>query len=447
VAELVQPLAAPRDDLGAATVGIERVPEAFRVLGFFDHFVLWADLGVGLLVLQAGSYLVPGLGLPEAIAAIVIGTLAGNLMLGLAGAIGAEHAIPSMVSLRPSFGLRGSYLPSLINVVQLVGWGAFEIVIMANASATLSGPIMGHGSYPMWVAVWGVVAVLLGLGGPIVVVRQWLEKFGIWLVLLTVGWMAVYSVGHGDLGAIWARPGDGSLNFAQAIDLVVAMPISWLPLAADFNRFARDPRTSFAGTFAGYGVANVMCYLLGVLLVLTLPSGDLIGSILTVAFGGWGLALLLGDETDNAFADIYSSAISVKNVIPALPTRSLVAAIGGVCLAIALSVDLASFQNFLLLVGSLFTPLFGVLFADRFLVRRRRYTDAELYPVGAARTAGVARLWGVNPIALVAWGAGLATYIAETTWVGWLGGTLPSLAVSLAAYVLLSRAVREQPLD
>lgn len=445
VAEVVQPLAAPRDDLAASTVGVERVPEAFRVLGFVDHFVLWADLGVGLLVLQAGSYLVPGLGLPEAVAAILIGTLIGNLMLALAGTIGAEHAIPSMVSLRPSFGLRGSYLPSLINVIQLVGWGAFEIVIMANASAALSGPILGHAAYPVWVFVWGAVAVLLGLGGPLVVVRQWLEKFGIWLVLLTVGWMAVYSLGHASLGAIWSKPGDGSMSFAQAIDLVVAMPISWLPLAADFNRFARDPRSSFAGTFAGYAVSNVLCYLLGVLLVLTLPEGDLIGSIMTVALGGWGLALLLGDETDNAFADIYSSAISVKNVIPALPTRWLIVAIGTLCLAIALTVDLASFQNFLLLVGSLFTPLFGVLFADRFLVRRRRYSNDELYPAERAASgeasADVGRPWGVNAVALAAWIAGLATYLAETTWLVWLGGTLPSLVVSLAVYVAMTRAL------
>ncbi len=441
MAEIAQPLAAPREELGAATVGIERVPEAFRVLGFLDHFVLWADLGVGLLVLQAGSYLVPGLGLPQALVAIVVGTVIGTAMLALAGAIGSEHAIPSMVSLRPAFGLRGSYLPSLINVVQLIGWGAFEIVIMSNAAAKLSGPIAGHDSYPMWVVVWGAVAVLLGLGGPLVVVRQWLEKFGIWLVFLTVAWMAIYSLGHGNLGTIWSKPGDGSTTFAQAIDLVVAMPISWLPLVADFNRFARDPRSSFAGTFSGYALSNVLCYVLGVLLVLTLPAGDLIGSIMTVAFGGWGLALLLGDETDNAIADIYSSAISVKNVIPGLPTRGLVAGLGGVCLAIALTVDLASFQSFLLLVGSLFTPLFGVLFADRYLVRRRRYTESELYPTPPADPGSTlaARLWGLNPIALIGWGAGVATYLAETTYVGWLGGTLPSLAVSLAVYVALSR--------
>jgi NCS1 family nucleobase:cation symporter-1 len=433
-----QPLGVPRSDLGAATVGVEPVPARFRVLGFLDYFVLWADLGVGLLVLAAGSYLVPGLGLPEALLAIVLGTAAGNLMLGLAGVIGSEHGIPSMVSLRPSFGQRGSYLPSLINVVQLVGWGAFEIVIMAQASSRLSGPILGFASYPIWAVGWGAIVVLLALGGPLVVVRQWLEKIGIWLVLLTISWMAVYALTRGDLGSIWGRPGDGSLGFAQAIDLVVAMPISWLPLVADFNRFAKDSRSSFAGTVAGFGVANVLCYALGAILILVLPSTDLVGSIMTVAFGAAGLALLLGDETDNAFADVYSSAISIKNVIPGLPTRALVAAVGGTCLALALTVDLASFQGFLYLVGSLITPLFGVLFADYFLLRRRRYTNEELYPLDLRGELP----WGVNPIALVAWAAGVGAYLGETTYVGWLGGTLPSLGASMAVYLLVSLAIK-----
>jgi nucleobase:cation symporter-1, NCS1 family len=433
----VQPLAAPRDDLGAATVGVEPVPPRYRVLGFLDHFVLWADLGVGLLVLLAGTALVPGLGLWQAFAAILVGTAIGSVMLGLAGVVGSDHGIPSMVCLRPSFGQRGSYLPSLMNVVQLVGWGAFEIVVMAQAASRLTGPILGAATYPVWAVTWGVVVVLFALGGPLVVVRQWLEKAGIWLVLLTVSWMAVYAATHADFAALAGRHGDGSLGFAQAIDLVVAMPISWLPLVADFNRFAKDSRSSFGGTVAGFALANVLCYSLGVLLILVLPSGDLIGSILGVAFGGAGLALLLGDETDNAFADVYSSAISIKNVVPGLPTRAVTAAVGGTCLAIALTVDLASFQSFLYLVGSLFTPLFGVLFADYFLLRRRRYTDEELYP--AEPQAGMFR--GIRPVALAAWAVGVVVYLAETTFVGWLGATLPSLGASLAVYAILTLAV------
>jgi NCS1 family nucleobase:cation symporter-1 len=125
-------------------------------------------------------------------------------------------------------------------------------------------------------------------------------------------------------------------------------------------------------------------------------------------------------------------------VVPGLPTRALVATIGGTCLALALTVDLASFQGFLYLVGSLFTPLFGVLFADYFLLRRRRYRAEELYP-----SDGRGELpWGVNPIALLAWAAGVGAYLAETTYVGWLGGTLPSLGASMAVYVLVSLALK-----
>jgi NCS1 family nucleobase:cation symporter-1 len=433
-----QMVGSPRDDLAAAQLGIEPVPQRHRVLGFLDYFVLWADLGVGLLVLLAGTLLVPGLGFWPAMAAIVLGTLAGVLLLGLAGVVGSDHAIPSMVGLRPSFGVRGSYLPSLANVIQLVGFGAFEVIIMAQASARLATPIVGPGTYPAWAVIWSAVVILMGLGGPLVVVRQWLEKAGIWIVLATAAWMVIYIVTHFDLGAAVARPGDGSLTFAQAIDLVVVMPISWLPLAADYNPLARDTRSAFLGTVAGFAVANISFYALGVLLILVLPGGDLIGSILSIAFGAAGLALLLGDEADNAFADIYSAAISVKNVRPGWSTRWLVVSVGAVVLAIALAVDLTQYQNLLFLVGSLFTPLFGVLFADYFLLRRRAYRTAELYPTGPS----TARLKGVNVVALLAWGAGIGSYLLVITVAPWLGGTLPSLGASLIVYVGLTQLGR-----
>jgi nucleobase:cation symporter-1, NCS1 family len=320
--------------------------------------------------------------------------------------------------------------------VQLVGWGAFEIFIMAQASAGLTQSLWGVSNYQLWAIFWGVVVTLFALGGPLVVVRQWLEKAGIWIVLVTATWMVIYVVTHANFAILAARNGDGSMSFAQGVDLVVAMPISWLPIVADFNRFARTSRSSFWGTVSGFAVSNVLFYTLGVLLILVLPTGGLIESIMTIAFGAAGLALLLGDETDNAFADVYSGAISIKNILPALSTRALVAAIGGVCLVIALTVDLSSFQNFLYLVGSLFTPLFGVLFADYFVLRRRKYEPDELYPeVGGGRLRGE-----VNLVALAAWGCGIAAYLAETTYVGWLGGTLPSLAVSLVVYLAASVA-------
>ena len=104
--------------------GIEPVPESHRILGFPDYLALWSSLGVGLLVLLAGTLLVPGLGLGQALLAILIGSVIGSLLLAVAGVVGSDQAIPTMVMLRPVLGIRGSYIPSVLNVIQLIGWGA-----------------------------------------------------------------------------------------------------------------------------------------------------------------------------------------------------------------------------------------------------------------------------------------------------------------------------------
>ena len=88
--------------------GIQPVPASQRVLGFWDFLVLWGDLGIGLLVLLAGSFLIPGLSLGGALLATLVGSLLGSLMLALVGILGSQNAIPTMVLLRPSLGVKGS---------------------------------------------------------------------------------------------------------------------------------------------------------------------------------------------------------------------------------------------------------------------------------------------------------------------------------------------------
>ncbi len=271
--------------------GIEPVPPSHRILGFLDYFALWSSLGVGLLVLLAGTLLVPGLGPGQALAAILLGTVVGNLLLALAGMVGSETAVPTMVLLRPALGIRGSYLPTLLNIVQLVGWGSFEIFIMSQAANGISRTLFAYDNAVLWVLVFATFCTLLAIGGPLVVVRRWLERFAIWLVYATTIYLTWYLLTRYDIGALLSRPGDGSLSFWLGVDLVVAMPVSWLPLVADYNRFARRSGPAFWGTFAGYLVANVWFYALGMLFVLTLKTADLIPAIMSLA-GGW-LALLL----------------------------------------------------------------------------------------------------------------------------------------------------------
>lgn len=63
------------------------VPVKSRVLGWSDLFSLWFSLGMGLMVLQAGAILAPGLGLAGSLAAILLGTAVGVALLALVGVL------------------------------------------------------------------------------------------------------------------------------------------------------------------------------------------------------------------------------------------------------------------------------------------------------------------------------------------------------------------------
>ncbi len=420
--------------------GIEPVPSAHRQLRWFDLFVLWSSLGVGLLVLEAGALLVPGLSPALALLAIVIGTLVGNLLLALTGVAGSDHAIPTMVLLRPVLGYRGSYLPSLFNLIQLIGWTAFEFWVIGLAANQVSQALFGFSNYTLWLIIFAIWCTLLALGGPLVVIRQWLEKFGVWLVYGASAWMTIYLFTRYDIPALLRQAGTGELPFWLAVDLVVAMPVSWMPLVADYNRFARKPGASFWGTYLGYLLSNVWFYGLGMLFILTLQVAEptpenLTTAIVAMTGGAIALLVILVDETDNAFADIYSAAVTIQNVFPKISQRILVALVGAVGLALAAFLTMGRYFDFLLIIGSVFVPLFGILAADYFVLRRRQLQVEELY-----QTQGT--YWyqnGVNWLAVAAWLVGIAAYHLIARNLPELGATIPGFAIAFLLYLALVR--------
>jgi NCS1 family nucleobase:cation symporter-1 len=429
--------------------GIESVPRERRTLVFKDFVVLWGDLGIGLLVMLAGTFLVPGLGLPQALEVILVGSALGCLLLALVGIIGSDTGEPTMALLRPLLGLRGSYLPTVFNIVQLLGWTVFEFIIMGVATNTVVKELFGYSNYPLWTLVSAVVVVLMGLGGPISFVRQWLEKFAVWVALATGIWLVVHLLTHYDLASLIRKGGDGSLPFWQGVDLVIAMPISWLPLVADYNRFGKRSSGSFWGTALGFFVTSSWFLVMGAFLMLgenvKQEPKDFAAAIALIA--GWGaLLILLADETHNAWADLYSAAVSTQNLFPKVKQRWLIIGFGALCLAAAILLDITKYQGFLYLLGSFFIPLFGVLVADYFLVAGRRRSEGRALAYKAPRD----RLWKLR--ALVAWALGFAVYqvtnpsIIDSIFPGWakivppqlglLGGSLPSFVLPFVIYAL-----------
>jgi len=376
--------------------------------------VLWGDLSVGLLVVLTGALLGPALGFRGALLAIVVGSLLGCVPLALVGVAGAREGLPTMVLFRPVLGTRGSYVPSALNIVQLIGWTGFEFWAMSLVANRVV-----HLGYGVWLAVVAVACTALALGGPILVVRRWLERFGAWVVGAVGLWITIRLLTTASLSSIWSSRGTGGYpgHFWLAVDLVIAMPVSWLPLVADYNRFAKRGASGAAGTYAGYALGNLWFYALGALLVLGagLPQfatpGDLATAIAALAGGAIVLLVLLVGETDEAFADIYSSAVSSQNLAPRIPQRGAIVAVAAAGVALAAWLggrpDLAvgDYEFFLLLLGSVFVPLFGVFVADYFVLRHRGHRSDELFDRGASE-----RIPRMRARALIPWAAGFLLY-------------------------------------
>ena len=428
------------------TWGIMPVPERLRTLSALDLTLLWGNLGVSLLVLVAAAFLVPALSLPEALAAILVGGLLGNLMLGLAGMIGADGRVPTMVLLRAPLGRRGSYLPTALNVAQCLGWAIFEIIIIAAAASALSEELLGFTGKELWTIVTGAIALGLALLGPVGFVRRFVRKFAVWVVLASLVYLTWWALAEADLGALWSAPAEGGSSFVLGVDLVIAITVSWTPLVADYTRFARGGHGAFAGTGGGYFLAGTWMFLLGVLLVLARGLSDPAEIPASVAAAGVasGLALLAVtvDETDEAFANVYSTAVSIQNLLPRVSQRLLIAVISALATVGALTIQLRNYETFLLLLGSFFVPLFGVLLAD-WLLSDGHYRSNDFFSGPAFR-----------PALIVAWIAGFALYqwlhpLGPPWWTELvarahppsiaIGSSLPSfgLAFGLAALAIL----------
>jgi NCS1 family nucleobase:cation symporter-1 len=375
--------------------------------------------------------------------AILVGAVAGNVLLGIAAAIGADARVPGMVVLRAPLGQRGSWLPTAFNVAQNVGWSTFELIIIATAAAAASERIFGWEGKWLWTLVFGALSWALGMLGPIGFVRRYLRKVATWALLFSMAYLTYWAISKSHLHAFWSAPGTGGFpSFGQAVDLVIASVVSWTPLAADYTRFAKDRRGAGLGAGIGYFVPTVWCISLGVLIVLARHVSDaqqLPGAV--AAAGGVAFAALVAitiDESEKAFADIYSTAVSIQNFLPRVSQRLLITIVSAVATGLALILNFgAAYQNFLYLLGSVFMPLFGVLVAD-WLLSGCRYTEERIFAGPNWRPPG-----------LIAWAVGFCLYqwlspVGPVFWTKLVSHTHPgnvtftaSLPSFVAAFLLM----------
>jgi putative hydroxymethylpyrimidine transporter CytX len=380
-----------------------------KVLGFWDQGAFWGNLGVSLFAFS-GAYTVlapdengvPHLAIGAGIVAMIVGTVLGGLMLGVAAVPGARTGQPAMVLLRGLFGTRLSYLPTVLNIAQLIGWGTFELVVIADAARAL------YDGVPRWAYVLaaGVITTALTIWplGSVRMLRRYVTiAVGIALVYFYVQLLRqpLPDLGQGS----WSR-------FWVGADAALAVSISWVPMAADYTRHSRTARGAFGAAAIGYSVTQVLAYVLG-LLALALVAADptrVFDPFLHVAGGVAFFAVFVLREADQSFANVYSTAVSIQNLAPRADRRVLSVALGVFITVLALMVNIGNYAGFLSLIGSVFVPMLGVLAVDFFVLRRGR-------PWDVSRTAP--SRWGM----IAAWALGFVAYqLVNPGTVGWWKG-------------------------
>lgn len=392
--------AAPTVPIGDEPVATE-VPRTLveapppRLLGLADQTALWGNLGISLLLVVAGTFVLapdpslPSLPVAGAVVAVLLGAVLGNLLLGLAAIPGAETGAPAMVLVRGLLGRKGSVLPTAANIAQNLGWAVVEIIVIAEAASRLTTDAVR----PFVVLAAGAGATLMAIR-PLGVVRGYLKRVAVWAVLASSAYL-LFQVLTADRPPI----GDASWSaFWKAVDIVIALPISWIPLAADYSRHSRTRRDAFAGAVIGYGAATIAFFLLGVLATASGQAGDdVIASLLAIPAGTIALLILVVDELDEVFANIYSTVVSAQNLVPRLDRRIGVAVVGVIATVASLLIsDYVSYESFLFLLGSVFVPLFGTFAVDYYLFRRDRWDVSDDAPTR----------W----VMLVPWIAGFVVY-------------------------------------
>jgi putative hydroxymethylpyrimidine transporter CytX len=415
----------------AAVMDIRPVTNAERNLGGRDFFLLWAGVAISLAEIWAGGFLAP-MGFWAGLWAILLGHLIGNTLMALGGMIGSDHGIMSMVSIRPSFGIRGSNLAAILNIIQLIGWAAIMLIIGGRAGATIGRPVGGIlATDHFWIITIGFGTLLWALwtGRTVWKVLQTVSIVALLLIIVMMTWVAFRGLEAKD-AVKSAEP----MAFMTGLDLVMAMPISWMPLVADYARSARGTRSAFWNTWWGYFLVSSWMYVLGLQVSLMTGAADP-GALILETMGGIGLAvpalvMVVFSTVTSDFPDVYSATCSMLNISQRLSARSVMWMAGILSMVVALVFPMEKYENFLLLIGAMFTPLFGVVLTDYFILRRRRLDLDALYREGGP-------YWyrkGFNPIALAAWAVGFALFETISILKLPVGGSIPSMLAAGAIY-------------
>lgn len=378
----------------------------------FENGLIWFGAGVSIAEILTGTYFAP-LGFRTGLAAILLGHVIGCVMMFLAGLIGGRMRKSAMETVKVSFGTKGGLLFAVLNVLQLVGWTA----IMIYDGALAADGVMNTGAWVWCLVIGGLIIVWIAVGvtnlGKLNTVAM-AALFILTLILCKI----IFFDGNG-AGAISGE----SMSFGAAVELSVAMPLSWLPVISDYTREAEKPVRATAVSVLVYGLVSCWMYVIGMGAAIYTGETDIAAIMGKAGLGIAALLIVIFSTVTTTFLDAYSAGVSFESVIPKLKGRHVGIAAAVIGTAGALLFPMDDITDFLYLIGSVFAPMIAVQIADVFLFRRDR-EDGEF-----------------DWINLAIWLAGFLMYRWLMTVDIPVGNTLPDMA-AVILLCLIVHAVR-----
>ena len=333
----------------------------------FSNGLIWFGAGVSLAEILTGTYFAP-LGFGKAMAAILLGHLIGGLMMFAAGMIGAKERKSAMETVKMSFGSKGSLLFAFLNVLQLIGWTAIMIY-----DGALAADGMLHTGLWIWALVIGALIILW-----IVIGLTNLGKLNtIAMTALFILSLILFKVIF--FGTAVAGPivDDGSLTFGAAVELAVAMPLSWLPLISDYTREAEKPFAATLVSVLTYSVVSIFMYMIGMGAAIFTGEYDIAQIMVKTGLGVVGLLIIVFSTVTTTFLDAYSAGVSSVSISSKIKEKwaAVVVTIIGTVAAMLYPMD--NITNFLYLIGSVFAPMIAVQIADYFILKKADAAEKE----------------------------------------------------------------------
>lgn len=391
-------------------------------LSFKHFFTLWLGASISIAEILAGGILSP-LGFSVGMGANILGHLLGTGFLLLAAYIGFQSKLPAIASTEITFGSYGARIFSFLNLLQLIGWTSIMILSAAQSLEAISQSLWQQGESTFWILFVGSLILLWTWLGP----DQGWKKVNhvtvgiLFLLTLFVGYMLLDNT---NFSAITSSSSlSSTLPFPVGLELAIAMPLSWVPLIADYTRYGKTAKGSVWGSGVGYFLGSVWMYTIGLLLALTAGSSDLAAMMLAAQLGLAALGIILLSALTTTFLDVYSAGINLSFLFPTFKEKHSAIFVGLLGTLLAFQFNIYQYEHFLLTIGGVFAPLFTVLFTDYFLFRRTQL-QKEIK---------------LNFAALSSWGIGMISYyFLISTHFPW-GATIPTLFVTFIAHSILGR--------